>query len=296
MTKANDELSERLRMHVNVLAEIIGERNTSHPTAFEATRAYLRRELASYGATVDEQTFKTIGRSGLNLEVRLAGRDERKPALLIGAHYDSAIGTPGADDNASAVAILLELVRASFARQRPAKREIRFVFFDCEEPPHFNLNLMGSTAHARACRARGERLFGMICLESLGYFVRTPQPQDNWPWPLRAFNRVFGGRHVVIVSDLRSIAFGLRFVWTFATSGWFYFVPAALPVFLAPVISLSDHRSYWQAGYRALMITDTAILRNPNYHMPTDRLETLDLNRMTKLCAQLIRCVARMAS
>jgi hypothetical protein len=108
-------------------------------------------------------------------------------------------------------------------------------------------------------------------------------------------NRVAGSRNVIIVSDLRSVSFGLRFVYSFLRSGWFPFLPAALPRRLVPAIELSDHRSYWDEGYPALMVTNTAFLRNPNYHQPTDRLDTLDFERMTSLCQTITGCVARLA-
>jgi len=286
-------LFDRLRRHVEILSEVIGERNTAHPGALEATRAYLKRELAEMGFEALEHPFSTLLRRALNLEVVLPGSCANASTLVVGAHYDSVTGTPGADDNASAVAILLEIVR-SLSNVR-TKRTVRLVFFDCEEPPHFNMNEMGSQQHARELRVRGERLLGMICLESLGYFPHKPRKDAVVPWYFRLFNRIVGGRNVIIVSDLRTIPFGLRFVWAFLRSGFFPFVPAAAPRRLLPVIELSDHRGYWDEGYRALMVTNTAFLRNPNYHEPSDQLATLDLERMTQLCKTLARCVARLS-
>jgi hypothetical protein len=287
-------LQDRLRHHVDILSELIGERNSVCRSAIEAARAYLRRELGEMGHAVLEQTFATTCRRAVNLEVVLPGSRTSAGTLVVGAHYDSAIGTPGADDNASAVAILLEMVRA--LSSATPKRTVRFVFYDCEEPPHFNMGEMGSQAHAKALRAGGERLLGMICLESLGYFPENPRADLFVPWYVRLLNRLVGSRNVVIVSDLGSVAFGLRFVWAFLRSGHFPFVPAAAPRRFLPVIELSDHRSYWDQAYPALMVTNTAFLRNPNYHQPTDRLATLDLVRMTALCHTLTRCVARLAT
>jgi hypothetical protein len=171
---------------------------------------------------------------------------------------------------------------------------VRIVFFDCEEPPHFNFGEMGSQFHAAELRRSGEKVLGMICLESLGYFPRSAEMAALTPWPLRWFSKCFGQRYVVIVSDVRSAGFGWRFVWRFATSGLFPFLPAALPVKWVPDIALSDHRGYWEQGFHAVMVTDTAHLRNPNYHAATDRLVTLDVPRMAKLCGQLQRAVGRM--
>jgi len=136
------ELQQRLRGHVDVLAELIGERNSAHPDGIEAAREYLRRQLRNMGHDVAEQLYPTSLRQAANLEVILRGSRADAPVLIVGAHYDSVIGTPGADDNASAVAILLEIARS--LRPYRLKRDVRLVFYDCEEPPHFHLGEMGS--------------------------------------------------------------------------------------------------------------------------------------------------------
>lgn len=284
-------LTDRLHRHVEVLAELIGERNTRRPSSLDATRAYLRRELAGMGHHVLEQQFEVRDRRAINLEVVLQGSRPARPTLVIGAHYDSAIGTPGADDNASAVAILLEITRV--LAERPPKRTVRIVFYDCEEPPYFNFGEMGSQYHAAQLRRSGEPVLGMVCLESLGYYVSTPSTSPYLPRVLRWLTRVLGQTFVVIVSNPRSAWFGSRFVWRFASSGIFPFLPAALPVGWVPDIVLSDHRGYWEQGFAALMITDTAHLRNPNYHQSSDRLHTLDFQRMTRLCRQLQQTLRR---
>lgn len=286
-------LKDRLRQHVEVLAELIGERNTSRPSALDAARTYLRRELVAMGHEVIDQPFEVSDRAAMNLEVVLRGTRPLRPTLVIGAHYDSVEGTPGADDNASAVAILLEISRA--LAQRRLKRMVRIVFYDCEEPPYFATGDMGSQYHAAQLRRSGEKVLGMVCLESLGYFTKGVAGSLFLPWPIRCLMKIVGQRNVVIVSNPTSIPFGWRFVWRFATSGFFPFLPAALPVRWVPDISLSDHRGYWEQGFAALMVTDTAHLRNPNYHRRSDRLETLDLQRMTRLCRQLQRTIGRLS-
>jgi len=291
-TAPKPDVAARLRRHVDVLAELIGERNTARPAALEAARGYLRRELSAMGHAVVDQSFDVHDRGAVNLEVVLPGRRPGRATLVIGAHYDSAVGTPGADDNASAVAVLLEVARS--LADHPPRRPVRIVFFDCEEPPYFNLGEMGSQHHAAALRRSGERVLGMICLESIGYFPPGRRGPRYLPPPLRWFNRLVGQRYVVIVSNVRSVGFGWRFVWRFATSGTFPFLPAALPVRWVPDIALSDHRGYWEQGFPALMVTDTAHLRNPNYHQASDRLATLDVPRMAKLCRQVQRAVRRL--
>jgi len=287
-------LQDRLHHHVEVLAELIGERNSSRPTSLDATRTYVRRELEEMGYQVDEQPFATLDRQAINLQVVLPGARANKPTLVIGAHYDTARGTPGADDNASAVAILLEIARE--LSNHKARRGVRIVFYDCEEPPYFNTGDMGSRFHAVQLKQSGENVLGMICLESLGYFVKEANTINAVPRWLRWITRIFGQKFVVIVSDPKSIRFGWKFTWRFATSGVFPFIAAALPVRWVPEIALSDHRNYWEQNIPALMITDTALLRNPNYHTADDRIDTLDFKRMTRLCRQLQRTVRRMCN
>ncbi len=278
------DLEGRLRRHVDVLAELIGERNTQHPQELDAARNYIERELKSYGYEVKHQSYEIRVREAVNLQAKIPSKSN-KPVLVVGAHYDTARGTPGADDNASAVAMLLEIAR-HLATAKSARREVQFVFYDCEEMPHFSTGEMGSQHHAHQLRQSNVDVLGMICLESVGYYTRHIPESPDLPWPLRMLMRWLGGNHIVIVSDLSSILFGLRFVFRFLFSGTFPFLPAALPRKIS-VIELSDHRGYWEQGYRALMVTDTAFLRNPNYHRSTDRLDTLDFPRMSRLCKQL---------
>lgn len=296
MSVANTPLAtieQRLRRHVDVLAELIGERNTEHPDGLAAAREYLRRTLRDMGVAFQEQAFTITRDVGVNFEVLLPGSDPRLATLVVGAHYDSAPGTPGADDNASAVAILLEIVRA-LTSAGPPRRTVRCVFYDCEEPPHFNRDEMGSQEHAYQLRRSGEPVLGMVCLESLGYFPHKPDAGVFRPRIVRWVTRIFGTRNVIIVSNPRSIRFGLRFLWAYVRSGWFPCVPAALPVEWVPHIELSDHRAYWAEGFPALMVTDTALMRNPHYHLPTDRLATLDLPRMARLCRTLAGTILRL--
>jgi hypothetical protein len=284
-------LSENPFHHVDVLASLIGERNSRRPTAIEAAAAYIKRYLTDAGYAVAEQPYPVSSRVAMNLEVTLIGLKPELPELVVGAHYDSAVGTPGADDNASAVAALLEIAR-ELADWKP-RRTVRFVFFDTEEMPHFMLNEMGSQHHAALCRREGRRLRGMICLESLGYFS-PPQPTGGAPrWATRML-KPFGGRYVVLVSNLRSATFCLAFSWALFRSGWWRTLTLALPARIG-LIHLSDHRGYWEQGYRAAMVTDTALLRNPNYHQPTDLPDTIDLDRLAKLTNALVGAVRRLA-
>jgi len=161
-------LEGNLRSHVDVLAGLIGERNSRRPSALEAARAYITRQLGEVGLQVSEYRYSIPMREAVNLEVTIPGTRPDLPYLIVGAHYDTAPTTPGADDNTSAVAALLEMIRT--LRGKKLKRSLRCVFYDCEEPPHFATSQMGSFQDARLIRERGDAVLGMICLESIGYF------------------------------------------------------------------------------------------------------------------------------
>jgi hypothetical protein len=284
------EPEARLRSHVQILAGLVGERNSSRPSALDATRAYLAKQVMDLGLQVIEHPYEISCRTAINLEVVIPGAKSDWPCLIVGAHYDTAPGTPGADDNASAVATLLEIIAS--LRTAPLRRTLRCIFYDCEEPPHFALGEMGSEHDARMRFKRKEAIHGMICLESIGYFPPTVPDSVHRPGWISWIQRLIGGRHLVIVSNLSSISFGFPFVLRFLTSGIVACLPAALPERIH-AISLSDHRSYWALGYRALMVTDTAMFRNPNYHMPGDLPDTLDYPRMAKIAQILTRAIGR---
>jgi hypothetical protein len=286
--RATDDLAPRLRRHVDVLAELIGQRNTQHPEGLRAARRYIIRELQEMKHSVEEQRFAVTGREAINYEVLLRGTHPHRPALVIGAHYDTVVGTPGADDNASSVAILLEIMRSMAGRQR--RRTLRAVFYDTEEMPHFATGEMGSQYHAAGCRRLGERLLGMICLESLGYFVQEPEPLDVAPRWMQGASRAIGRRSAVLVGNAASAAFLMRIWPRMVRRGGVSIVPIIAPRLIRP-IEFSDHRSYWEQGYPAVMLTDTAFLRNPHYHRASDRLATLNLEAMAKLCRQVTRAV-----
>jgi hypothetical protein len=284
------ELRARLHRHVDVLAGLIGPRYTWRPESLRSTRAYLRDQLEAMGHVVEKQPYDVTTRPAMNLEVVLPGTRPEWPELVVGAHYDTAMGgTPGADDNASAVAALLEIARTIAGLN--LRRTLRLVFYDCEEMPHFGLGEMGSQYHAAVCRRAGRRLMGMICLESIGYF-RPPCPHARH-WGVSLL-RPLRGRHIVAVSDFRSACFLARVQLGLLRGGWWRTVALPLPKRI-DVIHLSDHRGYWEQGYRALMLTDTAVLRNPNYHQLSDIVDTLDYDLMAKLTRALSSTVRRLA-
>src|SRR6476659_7959728 len=189
---AMTQLVENLRQHVDRLAGLIGPRHVGTPKALEAAATLVERELSAPGYTVERQWYLAQGHSVANLIAEIPGTSRADQIVLLGAHYDTVPTTPGADDNASAVAVLIEVAR--MLRGCCPKRTIRFVAFACEEPPHYFTNEMGSQVYAHDCRNRGQRIIGMLCLEMVGYFLSAKGTQRvpdaipkflHWAFPRR---------------------------------------------------------------------------------------------------------------
>lgn len=237
-------------------------------------RQYVREQLGQWGA-IEVHKFTYQGRNYENSILNLPGT-RSTPPILIGAHLDAIPGTPGADDNATGVAVLLELARS--LHHTPASSPIRLVAFDLEE-----YGLVGSRAYANDLQ---EPLRLMISLEMLGYCNSAPHSQ-NYPAPLQRFypNQ---GDFIALVGNWRSIFNLLKITFSLRRSGVpTQFLPAGDRGLFLPMIRRSDHAPFWDLGYPAILVTDTAELRNPHYHQPSDRLETIDLEFLTRVCAGL---------
>lgn len=275
-----------------MLAGVIGPRHFGCPGSLEATQRYIRDHLARAGHPITEQRYDAgRGAEAVNLIVDVPGR--RDAWMVIGAHYDTVPRTPGADDNASAVAVLLEVLRLT-ADWTP-RIGLRFCAYACEEPPYFGTSAMGSHRHAAACRAAGDRLVGMVCLEMLGFFA--PDDAPAWPPEIPWIARPFlpkRSNFIAAVSDLRSWRFVRRFAAGFRSASPMPLLPISLPR-RVEAISLSDNRSYWEHGYHALMLTDTSFLRNPHYHRSTDTPDTLDFDRLADVTLGVVGAARRVA-
>ena len=265
---------ERLRRHVAFLTVEVPPRDSDHPENLDRAAAYLRAQFAASGARVTAPSFQIRGRTYRNVVASFG--PESGPLLVVGAHYDSFGGfgaNPGADDNASGTAGLLEIARLLAGRR--LDRRVDLVAFANEEPPYFGSAQMGSAVHARSLAGRDVR--GMICLEMIGYF--TPrQPAPSWIFRLLYPDR---GNFIAVAGrwadrDLtREVKRALR-------GG------SDLPVvsFTAPRsagLDASDQINYWDRGIPAVMVTDTADVRNPHYHSRFDTADTLDYARMAQV-------------
>jgi len=288
------ELADRLRTHVDRLAGLIGSRHLGRPSAMDAAAALVERELGATGERVERQSYLAQGHEVANLIVERRGSERPGEIVILGAHYDTVDTTPGADDNASAVAVLIEAAR--LLAGRTTRRTVRFVAFACEEPPHFYQETMGSQVHARECRRRGERIVGMLCLEMVGYYSDKPKSQRTPPGIPRFLRPLSPrrGNFLAAVGNLNSIRLGWSFRRGFKRATKFPLYSISLPEKINE-IRLSDNSSFWDQGSPALMLTDTSFLRNPHYHEPSDLPETLDYERMARVTLGVAGGVARIA-
>jgi hypothetical protein len=272
------QLAGRLRTHVNKLAVEIGPRCVTQPRGLAQSVDYLAAQFAAMGYTCRTQAFEVFGVPCRNLEVELPGGGRREEIVVIGAHYDTCLDTPGANDNGSGVAVLLELARA-LASAKPA-RTLRFVAFANEEPPYFQTGQMGSLVYARACKARGERITAMLALETMGFFSDAEDSQ-RYPPP---FNLLYPsrGNFIGFIGNLGSRPLVRQCVRSFRAHAQFPSEGGALPGFVTGV-GWSDHWAFWQVGYPALMVTDTAPFRYPHYHQDTDTPDKLDYARLARV-------------
>jgi Zn-dependent M28 family amino/carboxypeptidase len=273
-------IEQHLVLHVDRLAGLIGPRTLGKPKTIQATVGYLHAQWESMGFEVTEERFDALGDQATNLVVIQAGSRAPDQVIVLGAHYDTVPSTPGADDNASAVAVLLEVSR--LLKDYVGSRTIRYVAFACEEPPYFNVDAMGSQFHARQSALRGDKILGMLCLEMVGYFrdeVGSQRVPSSIP---RFLHRFFPKRanFLAAVGNLQSLKLAYGFRRGFKRGTRLPLFSICLPEKISE-IRLSDNSSFWDQGYPALMLTDTSFLRNPNYHLATDTPDTLDYSRMT---------------
>ncbi len=288
----DDVLVRRLQVHVRELAGEIGERNFDHPDGIEASARYIEAEFRDSGCALTTQDFEVWERSFRNIECTLSGTRSPEEILIIGAHYDSVSGSPGANDNASGVAVLIELARVA-GRSRH-DRTVRFVGFANEEPPFFQTPRMGSLIYADRSIEREEHIAGMISIETVGYFdearaSQTYPPPLGWFYPSR-------GNFVAFVANPWSRALVRRSIGAFRDSG--AAVPSegiASPGFV-PGVAWSDHWSFWIHEIPAIMITDTALYRYEHYHTADDTPDKLDYGLMAEVTRGLEAVVVELTS
>ncbi len=284
-----DDIEGRVELHVRTLADEIGPRDVFVPDKLNAAADYIRTFWEKIGYEVSAQTFSVQNVECQNLAIEIPGRSKPGEIVLVGAHYDTVSWAPGANDNGSAVAALLELSRL-FSTESPS-RTLRFVAFTNEEPPFFKSSSMGSLVYAKACQKRKENIVSMVCLETIGYYRDEPKTQ-KYPFPFRFFYPD-KGNFVAVVGNLRSKPLVKSFTRRFMEESDFPVECVATFGFLTG-IDWSDHWSFWHCGYPAIMITDTALFRYPYYHSSEDTSDKIDYNSLARVTYGVYRTTAKM--
>jgi hypothetical protein len=268
-----------LRHHVEGLIAVGRYRDFRQPEVLARAADWIRGQWEATGHAVEEQPFEVEGNTYRNLI--LAHGPAGAPLLVVGAHYDVCGEQDGADDNASGVAAILELARLLAAHRPQLERQIMLVAFCLEEPPNFRTPNMGSAVHARSLREQGARVEAMLALDMLGYYSDEPGSQG---YPVSALGLIYPSRadFISVVGDLGSLgltrAVKARMAGASEVPVWSINAPRAIPG-----IDFSDHQNYWAEGYPAVMVTDTAFYRSPNYHQASDTADTLDYERLAEV-------------
>lgn len=280
-TMDNPVSADSLRAHVEFLSKLDPPRSVQHPGSLDKSLCYMERAFSAMGMSPARQVFGVGGSEYSNL-MAVVNPDKSK-TLVIGAHYDVCGQTPGADDNASAVAGLLELARIINRHKDTIDFRVIFAAYANEEPPFFGTEHMGSWVHARSLKEEGADVRLMICLEMIGYYTEERGSQRYPSFLLKPFYPS-RGNFIAVVCDFGS----RRFLGPIRNA-----LKRRLPCRTLvgprklPGLAFSDHRNFWKAGFAAVMITDTAFFRNPNYHQTIDTPETLDYNKMSRVVAGL---------
>jgi Zn-dependent M28 family amino/carboxypeptidase len=280
-----------LQEHVHQLAGEIGERNVFLPAALAVVAEYIEQTWSDQGYDVTKQSYETHNQQCTNLEVTCVGERNPGQILLIGAHYDSARGAPGANDNASGVAALLEMSRL-FKRLRPAI-SVRFVAFVNEEPPFSFGSKQGSMVYAKMAKARGDDIALMVAMDCIGCYSEQAGSQ-HYP-PFFGFFYPSEGNFLAVISNLASRHSMHMFVEQFHIVSDFPLEHLATTSFV-PGVSWSDHRSFWKQGYRALLVTDTAFYRYQHYHSASDTPDKISYPRFTQAVISLHNTFSRIAA
>lgn len=291
LTDTEISLRDELRSDVEKLAGQIGERNVWNYKKLTAAADFIEDSLAQAGYEVKRYNYQVEGKTCSNIEAKITGTKHPDQIVIIGAHYDSVYGSPGANDNASGVAATLALARR-FAGKKTA-RTLRFVLFVNEEPPYFQTERMGSLVYAKTCRANDDNIIAMLSLETIGYYSDEPKSQE-YPFP---FNLIYPstGNFLGFVSNfgpsrklVHTTIASFRENCSFPSEG------GTIPEII-PGINWSDQWSFWRQGYPAIMVTDTAPFRYPHYHSPEDTPEKLDYERLATVVSGLQSVIAELA-
>jgi Zn-dependent M28 family amino/carboxypeptidase len=283
-TMNREEIRANLAAHLRYLSVELGDRSIYRPRSLKAAEDYVFDNFLRQGYEPRRQTFIYQREEVSNI---IAGDASPRGYYLLGAHFDTVAGTPGADDNASGVAVLLEVAR--LARGLTLPKPWAFVGFTTEEPPAFFTPYMGSRVYAKRARQEKHRILGMLGLEMVGYYRNEPGSQYI-PLTLRLLGYSNIGNFIGLVGNRRSKPLLIRLDKAIRQGSKLPTATLAAPLsgHLLPEVRLSDHANFWDEGYPAIMLTDTAFMRNPHYHGGGDVMANLDLDAMTELVLGLV--------
>jgi Zn-dependent M28 family amino/carboxypeptidase len=285
------ETSDQLKAHLKALTVTIGERSVRFPENLNKTVEYILSFYKEIGLQAWSEPYDYKGFEVANVIAEISSGPNPARRYLLGAHYDSVAGTVGADDNASAVAVQLETARylkELFGREK-LDLNVKLVSFALEEPPAYRTRFMGSRVYAKKANKEKEKIDGMICLEMVGYACYEPGCQ-HYPFPLGFFGYPKAGNFIGIVGNFKSGGFSKALIAEFQKNIELPVVKLTVPFngWILPSVRLSDHASFWDQGYKAVMVTDSAFFRNPHYHTPADTMEKLDYRFMAELVESLL--------
>lgn len=271
--------AKRLKQDVTALASLSPARSFANPRSLERAADYITGTWRKLGLKPQFQSYQVQGQTVKNVRCVFGPKTGKR--LVIGAHYDVCGDQPGADDNASGVAGLLELSRLLVRLKPGLRRPIELVAYTLEEPPFFRTPEMGSAVHAKSLHDARVDLFGMICLEMIGYFTDKPRSQ-RYPVPGMGLLYPRVGNFIAVVGNFKSASLLKKVRGAVAAAGKIDVQTLAAPS-LVTGVDFSDHLNYWKYGYPAVMLTDTSFYRNHNYHQKSDRIDTLDFAKMAEV-------------
>jgi Zn-dependent M28 family amino/carboxypeptidase len=270
---------ERLYADVNYLTQLSPARQAYNPAALDKAAGYIYQEFQKVSSQVSYQTFKADNQEYKNVICTLGPEEGER--IILGAHYDVCGDQPGADDNASGVAGILELARLLHAQEANLKYRIDIVSFCLEEPPFFKTQSMGSAVHAKSLKKAGVKVKAMVCLEMIGYFSEEKGSQR---YPVAAMNAIYPDKanFISVVGDLNQNQLVAHLKKYMLAGGTIDVQSLNAPASI-PGVDFSDHLNYWANGFHAVMITNTSFYRNPHYHQESDTIDTLDFDKMAEV-------------
>jgi Peptidase family M28 len=290
LSKEEITMRDFLRQDVQKLAVDIGARNSGQYEQLNAAKAFLADSFTKSGYKLQQQEYKIKNQSYYNLIAERRGTEKPNEIVIVGGHYDSAFISPGANDNGTGAAATLELARI-FAEKSP-KRTVRFVEFTNEEPPFFWTKEMGSLVYAKQVAQAKENVVAMLSLETMGYFSETAKSQ-KYPFPVGLFypDR---GNFIAFIGNLGSGDLVRKSLSSFRQHTKFPSEGVVLPSWI-PGVGWSDQWSFWEQGFKGIMVTDTATYRYPDYHMVSDTIDKIDFDKFAKLVFGLAEVINDLA-